>query len=231
LEHCSNCGKVLPEGALFCPDCGTAAVAVSVPLSGSTSSHFNAGMTATPVSQTTAPDAGRAYSPPWVQEKKRLTFTGRGFLLVVIAVLVVLLSGALIEAVNFGQGGASPQAINSPTTPFSGGQLYSAYASNQTQASADYTNKTLYIKDSLDFGVNRAFDGQYFSSVNAGTVILIWNDQTQVGQLSAGSVVLAKCSVQGLQAQQGTQQLYLQGCDLISVQTATTTYNVSSNNL
>jgi zinc-ribbon domain len=233
LQYCSNCGKALAEGALFCPGCGAIASAVSVPQPGATSSHFNSGVTATAQPLTTDPEAdGFAAPPPPRPEERKRTVTARGFLLVVIAVLVVLLAGATLEAANFGHVGGGPPAINSPSTPFSGGELYSAYAANQTQAAAAYNNKTLYIRDSLDLpGVNQAFDGQYFSSVDAGTVIMIWNGQTQVAQLSPGSVVLARCSVEGLHGPQGAEELYLQGCDLISVQTATSSFNVSSNNL
>ena len=106
-----------------------------------------------------------------------------------------------------------------------GQELYSAYATNQSQAMASYTNKTIYIQDSLDFGVIHDFGSdQYYSSVDSGAVVLIWSDPTQVGQLFAGDVVLARCSVEGLQTTQnfGTGiALYLQGCDLVSVQSTT----------
>jgi len=233
LSSCSNCGRELLSGALYCPDCGARALDLSIPQSGVSPSHFNAGMTATSQPQTTVTgdDAGFALPPsPSPEEKKGSGLTGRGKVMVVlIGVLVLLLVGATIESGIFGRGAGGGAAINSPSTPLTGGQLYAAYAANQSQAAASYTNKTLYIQDSLDFGVNRDFSGQYFSSVNSGTVILIWNNQAQVGQLFPGTVVLAKCSVEGLQASQGAGYLlYLQGCDLVSVQTQTATSSTIS---
>ena len=116
-----------------------------------------------------------------------------------------------------------------------GAQLYAAYSANQSQAAASYTNKTLYVRDSLDFGVNQDFSGQYLSSMNAGTVILIWSAQAQVWPALPGERDIAKCSVEGFQASQGGYLLYLQGCKyLVSVQTQTatsSTFNVPSNNL
>jgi len=195
-------------------------------------------MTATALPQTTvAPeDTGFALPPsPFPEEKKRSTMSGRGKLMVaIIGVLVLLLVGATFEAGILGVSAGGVPAINSPSTPLTGAQLYAAYSANQSQAAASYTNKTLYVRDSLDFGVNQDFSGQYFSSINAGTVILIWSTQAQVAQLYPGSVVLAKCSVEGFQASQGGYLLYLQGCNLVSVQTQTatsSTFNVPSNNL
>jgi hypothetical protein len=196
-------------------------------------------MTATSQPQTTvaSEDAGFGLPPsPLPEEKKRSILSGKGRLMIaIIAVLVVLLAGATFEAGILGAGAGGGPAINSPSTPLTGQQLYAAYSANQSSAAASYTNKTLYIRDSLDFGVNQDFTGQYFSAINSGTVILIWNTQAQVGQLSPGSVVLAKCSVEGLQASQGVGYLlYLQGCVLVSVQTQTATtssFSVSAANV
>jgi hypothetical protein len=238
LSACTNCGTELLTGALYCPNCGARAVDFSLPQTDVSPSHFNAGMTATAQPQTTAaPEVAGFASPPFPfpEEKKRSTLSGRGKLMVaIIGILVVLLVGATFEAGILGVSAGGSPAINSPSTALSGQQLYAAYSANQSQAAASYTNKTLYIRDSLDFGVNQDFSGQYFSSINSGTVILIWNTQAQVSQLYPGSVVLAKCSVQGLQASQGGYLLYLQGCNLVSVQTQTSTsstFSVPSNNL
>ena len=238
MSTCSNCGRELFTGALYCPSCGARAVDFSIPQTDVSPSHFNAGMTATALPQTTvAPeDTGFALPPsPFPEEKKRSTMSGRGKLMVaIIGVLVLLLVGATFEAGILGVSAGGVPAINSPSTPLTGAQLYAAYSANQSQAAASYTNKTLYVRDSLDFGVNQDFSGQYFSSINAGTVILIWSTQAQVAQLYPGSVVLAKCSVEGFQASQGGYLLYLQGCNLVSVQTQTatsSTFNVPSNNL
>jgi hypothetical protein len=127
-----------------------------------------------------------------------------------------------LEAGMLGSGGGGPP-VNSASTPLTGQQLYAAYGANRTQADASYTNKTIFIRDSLDFGVGVDRAGQYFSSVNSGSVVLIWSGQAQLGQLGAGETVLAKCSVQGTQpALGGGYVLYLQNCDLISVQAQTT---------
>lgn len=233
LSVCSNCGRELVPGALFCRDCGARVVDFSIPQSGVSPSHFNTGITSTYQPQTVvAPDdSGFAPPPlPFPEEKRRSSLSGKGKLMVaVIAVLIVLLVGATFEAGLLGPSAGSVPAINTPSTPLTGEQLYAAYATNQSQASTSYTNKTLYIRDTLDFGVNQDFTGQYFSSVNAGTVILIWSTQAQLGQLYPGSVVLAKCSVEGPQASQGVGYLlYLQRCNLVSVQTQTTTTSSQS---
>jgi hypothetical protein len=117
-----------------------------------------------------------------------------------------------------------------------GKQLYAAYAANQTQAVAAYTNRTLYIQDTLDNGVGRDVDtGQYYSSVDSGAVVLVWSATAQVDQLYAGASVLARCLVQGLQVSNGAGiALYLHGCDLIGVQSqsaTTSAQSVSSANL
>ena len=229
MTFCSNCGRELPEGALFCPDCGTSAVDFSVAQSDVSPSHFNSGMTATSPPQTTAQpeESGFALPPsPSPQERRRSSFAGRrGLMLAIIAILAVLLVGATFETGMLGSGVGSDPAVNSASTPLTGGQLYTAYAANESQAAASYTNKTVYIQDSLDFGVGRDYrTGQYYSSVDSGTVILFWSNPSQVAQLSAGATVLAKCSVEGVQfSPRAGYLLYLQGCDLVSVQSQATT--------
>jgi hypothetical protein len=189
-------------------------------------------MTATSQPQTTiaADDAGFALPPsPSPEEKKRSSFAGRrGLVLAIIVALAVLLVGATFEAGMLGSGAANSPAVNSASTPLTGQQLYAAYASNQSQADASYTNKTIYIQDSLDFGVRMDSAGHYFSSVNSESVILIWSDQAQVGHLSQGDLVLAKCSVAGTQPSRGGGYLLLQNCDLISVQSQRATTSVQS---
>src|SRR5438445_628891 len=63
----------------------------------------------------------------------------RRVLLVVIVALGVLLVGVTLETVFLGSGAGAP-AVNSPSNPLTGKQLFSAYAANQTQAVAAYTN-------------------------------------------------------------------------------------------
>jgi hypothetical protein len=169
-------------------------------------------------------DAGPALPSSPSREEGKRSGGGRGFVLVVIVALAVLLVGVTLETVLLGSGTGST-AVNSPSTPLTGKQLYSAYATNQTKAVAAYTNRTLYIKDTLDSGVGHDFGtGRYFSSIDSGTVVLVWSATAQLDQLYAGAVVLAKCSVEGLQVSNGAgTALYLQGCDLISVQSQTAT--------
>jgi hypothetical protein len=229
LTACSNCGRELPEGALFCPDCGTSAEGVSVAQSEMSPSHFNSGITATSPPLTTessvpAGDSGFAPPPPSSpEERKRSFFAGkRGLMLGIIAILAVLLVGSTFETGMLGSGAAP--AVNSASNPLTGGELYAAYAANEAQATASYTNKTVYIQDSLDSGVGMDYNnGQYYSSVDSGNVILFWSSQSQLGQLSAGSTVLAKCSVNGEQFSQGGYFLILEGCALVSVQSQTST--------
>ncbi len=236
MSSCPNCGRELPQGALFCPDCGARAADYSVSQYDVSPSHFNSGVTATSQPQTTvaADDSGFALPPPPPsEEKRRSSFAGRrGLALAVIVALAVLLVGVTLEAGVLGSG-ASP-AVNSASTPLTGQELYAAYAANQTQADASYANKTIYIQDSLDFGVGMDPAGHHFSSINSGSGILVWSDQARVGQLSQGDVVLAKCSVAGTQPSPGGSGyvLYLQNCDLISVQSqATSSVSVSVANL
>jgi hypothetical protein len=195
-------------------------------------SHFNTGMTVTSPPQTTNPvappeDAGFALPPspapspsPYPEEKKRSSLTGRrGFVLAIIAILAVLLVGTTFESGMLGSVGAP--AVNSANNPFTGGQLYTAYAANQ----ASYANKTVYIKDSLDFGVSRDFsNGLYYSSVDSGNVILFWSGEPQLGQLNAGTTVLAKCSVDGEEFSPGAGNLLiLENCGVVSVQSQSQT--------
>ncbi len=226
MTACSNCGRDLPEGALFCPGCGASAVDFSVAQSSISPSHFNSGMTATSQPQITEPtasaqEAGFALPPsPSPEEKRRSSFSGRrGLVLAIIAILAVLLVGTTFESGMLGSGAAP--AVNSASNPFTGGQLYAAYAADQ----GSYANKTVYIQDSLDFGVSMDFStGQFYSSVDSGNVILFWSSQSQLNQLSAGSTVLAKCSVDGEQFSPGAGNLLiLQNCALVNAQSQTST--------
>ncbi len=225
MSPCSNCGRELPFGALYCPDCGARAVDYAVSRSDVSPSHFNTGITATSQPQTTvaADDAGLPAPPPPSPERKRSSFAGRRSLtLTIVVALAVLLVGVAFEAGMLGSGGAASPAVNSASDPLTGQQLYGAYKTNQSHAEASYTNKTIYIQDSLDFGVGLDSAGHYFSSIDSGSVILIWRDQAQIGRLSQGEVVLAKCSVAGTQTLRGTGYvLYLQDCDLVRVQSGT----------
>jgi hypothetical protein len=187
-------------------------------------------MTATSDPYTTIPAEGTGLPPPPPGEPKRPSGR-RGVVLVVIAALVVLLAGVTFET-GMLSSGTGTGALNTPDTPLSGEQLYSAFATNQSQAISSYANKTLYIQDALDFGVGHDIgNDQYYSSVASGSVVLIWGNPSQVGQLYAGAVVLAKCSVEGLQTSQGGGSgiaLYLQGCDLIGVHARTATSTAAS---
>jgi len=226
----------MPQEALYCAECGARAADFTVAQSDFSPSHLNSGVTSTSQPFATVPleEAGPALSSPSPDEAKRKAGR-RGVVLVVIVALAVLLVGVTLETVFLGSGAGTP-AVNSLSNPMTGRQLYSAYATNQTQAVAAYTNRTLYIQDTLDNGVGHDFDtGQYYSSVDSGTVVLLWSATAPVDQLYAGATVLARCSVEGLQVSNGVgAALYLQGCDLISVQpqTATTsTVSVSTANL
>jgi hypothetical protein len=239
LTACSNCGRELPGGALFCPGCGTSAVDFSVARTDISPSHFNSGITATSPPLTTEPgspsgDPGLAPPPPSPSpdERKPSFFAGRKRpILAIIAVLAVLLVGATLDTGMLGSGPAT--AVNSASTPLTGGELYAAYAANQSQATVSYTNKTVYIQDSLDFGVGLDQNtGQYYSSVDSGNVLLFWSSPSQLGQLSAGSMVLARCSVDGEQSSPGAGYvLVLEDCALVSVQSqAASSFSVSVNN-
>jgi len=235
LTACSNCGREVPEGALFCPGCGASAVAFSVAQTDISPSHFNSGMTATPPPLTigqAAPAEDSGFIPPYAPEERKSFFARRrGLVLAVIAILAVLLVGTTFETGMLGLP-AGP-AVNSANTPLTGGQLYAAFEANQSQATASYANKTVYIQDSLDFGVGLDQNtGQYFSSVDSGNVLLFWSSPSQVARLSAGSMVLAKCSVDGEQSSPGAGYvLVLKDCALVSVQSrAATSATVSVNN-
>jgi hypothetical protein len=237
LTACSKCGRELPEGALFCPDCGASAVDYSVAQPGVSPSHFNSVMTTTSSPQLTteppapADDPGFPQSAPSFPEEKKRSGR-RGLMLAIIAILAILLVATTFETGMFGSTAAP--VVNSASTPLTGEQLYTAYQSNQSQADASYTNKTVYIQDSLDFGVGRDYStGQYYSSVDSGNVILFWNGQSQLSQLFAGTTVLAKCSVDGVQFSPGSGYLLiLEDCALVSVQSQTSSSaNVSAANL
>ncbi len=222
MPFCSNCGREMPQEALYCPECGERATDFTVAQSDMSPSHFNSGMTATSQPYTTVPteDSGFPLSSPPPDSGKRRSGR-RGYVLLVIAALAVLLVGVTFET-GMLNSGAGTAAVNTPSTPLTGQQLYSAYSANQSLAITSYTNKTLYIQDALDFGVVHDFgSNEYYSDVASGSVVLIWSNPSQVGQLFAGAIVLAKCSVEGLQTSQSAGNgiaLYLQGCDLISVQ-------------
>ena len=238
MTACSNCGRELPEGALFCPDCGTSALDFSVARTDISPSHFNSGITATSPPLTTEPgspsgDTGLAPPPSPSQDERKPSFFARRRrpVLAIIAILAVLLVGTTFETGMLGSGAAP--AVNSASTPLTGGQLYEAYAANQSQATVSYTNKTVYIQDSLDFGVGLDQNtGQYYSSVDSGNVLLFWSSPSQLGQLSAGSMVLARCSVGGEQSSADAGYvLVLEDCALVSVQSQTaSSFSVSVNN-
>ena len=239
MTACSNCGRELPEGALFCPGCGASAVDFSVSRTDISPSHFNSGMTATSPPVTTepgSPSGDPGLAPPLSSsspdERKPSFFARRRrLILAIIAILAVLLVGTTFETGMLGSGAAP--AVNSASTPLTGGQLYEAYAANQSQATVSYTNKTVYIQDSLDFGVGLDQNtGQYYSSVDSGNVLLFWTSPSQLGQLSAGSMVLARCSVNGEQSSPGAGYvLVLKDCALVSVQSqAASSFSVSVNN-
>jgi len=153
----------------------------------------------------------------------------RGVVVGVIVILVVLLIGTTFES-GLVNAGSSSTAINSASDPYTGQQIYSAYSANGAQAASQYTNKTVFIRDTLDFGVSIDLrSGEYFSTVNQGTVVLIWNTPSQVQALPAGTTVLAKCSVVGPVNERGvgTIFVYLQNCNLVKVESqsqSTTTY-------
>lgn len=146
-------------------------------------------------------------------------------MLTVIIALAVLLVGVTFEAGLLGNGAAASPAVNSASTPLSGQQLYTAYGANPAQADAEYNNKTVFIQDRLDFGVEIDPTGGYFSTINSGSVILVWSYQSQVSQLSQGETVLARCQVVGPQpfVGGGGYFLYLENCDLISTPSGTST--------
>ena len=165
--------------------------------------------------------------PHYPEEKKRYFLGGRKLLaLLMVFVLVIFAVGAAVNNVATPtQVPGSGPPVNSASTPVSGAKLYQAYTTNQSQADSSYTNRTVYIQDSLDYGVVMdAGSGLSYSSVNSGSVVLIWSDQSQPGALSSGSLVLAECLVDGLHLSQGAGYLvYLENCSLVSVQAPTTT--------
>jgi hypothetical protein len=175
----------------------------------------------------TSDEPGFAMPPPFSPEEKSRSssfWRSRGIVLTVIIVLVVLLVGVTFEAGLLDNGAASSPAVNSASTPLSGQQLYMAYETNLAQADAQYNNKTVYIQDRLDFGVAVDPTGAYFSTINSGSIILVWGYQSQVSQLSQGETVLAKCQVVGPQPSAGGGYfLYLENCDLISTPSGTST--------
>lgn len=160
--------------------------------------------------------------------------------MVVVIVLLMLVAGAAFIFLDRG-GGPSGETmvvmtssgqgpINSPTTPLTGQQLLSAYMANQTQADSTYANKSVYIQDTVDqIGVDPN-TGEFISSVNLGTVVLFWSDQSQAVQVFHGDQILAECSIQGItdQSESGNTLLYLDDCTLISSSAAASTTTTSS---
>jgi hypothetical protein len=237
LTACPNCSRELPEDALYCPECGTRTVGYSVIAPDLSPSHFNSGMTATSMPQSSPPpapsqdDAG--YSPPWTPPIEKRPTTRRRLIVLVIGLLAVLLVVSTFEAGLLGPiSGPPSQVVHSASNPLTGEQLYSAYTSNETQATASYTNKTVYIQDSLDFGVGRdVLTGQYYSTVDSGTVYLYWSSQSQLSQLGQGTDVLAKCTVEGVGFSAGQGYVIgLQNCNLISIRSQASGVSVSANN-
>ncbi len=80
----------------------------------------------------------------------------------------------------------------------------------------------------MDYGT-----GQYYSYVDAGNVVLYWSTQSQLGQLSVGYTVLAKCSVSGERLSPVSGYLLiLEDCVLVSAQSQTTSSaSISMNNV
>lgn len=139
-------------------------------------------------------------------------------MVLVVALILVLAtsSGYLAKKTT-----SSVVAVNSPSTPFSGAQLFEAYVSNESQADATYTQKLVYIQDVIDPGqpasVNDPNTGEYFSTVNFGTVVLYWSHQSQALQISPLQKILAECNVEGMRMSlSGIYLLYLTGCQLVA---------------
>jgi hypothetical protein len=219
---CSRCGRALPEGALFCPDCGA-----PTPTFGQANlspSHFNTGMTSTAPTSTTSssppPPAEEPVfaSPPFPDHGKPPRSRRRGLLIAVIIVLAFLLVATTLEAGLLGglagPAGPTAPAINSASSPMTGAQLFASYSDSDA-------NKTVYIQDSLYSGLELAIGagGRYASSIDSGMVVLFWDGQANVGQLSTGETVLAKCSIQGAEdSPEGQMALvFLQDCQLLKV--------------
>jgi hypothetical protein len=107
--------------------------------------------------------------------------------------------------------------INSPSTPVTGDQLFSAYIANKTLADAAYTQKDVYIQDVIDPGdegvVNDPNIGQYYSTVDFGAVVMYWSHQSQALQISPLEKILAQCRVNGMGISvSGDYLLYLMDC-------------------
>lgn len=223
MTFCASCGAELPEGAVFCPECGVRALDYTTMPTDVSPSHFNTLVTSTAPQEgpPSSPTDEAGYPAPWSPPAEKKSHQGRRRLaLAAIAVLAVLFVGVSLEPGFLGNGpvGTSSPPVNSASDPLTGGQLYSAYSANLSQAAASYTNKTVYIQDTLDFGVGQDLNtGQFYSTVDSGAVILLWSSQSQsqLGSLLPGSTVLARCSVQGFGP---GSQVFLRNCDLISVQ-------------
>jgi hypothetical protein len=234
LTACPSCGRELPLGALFCPDCGVPTA--NFGQATLTPSHFNSGTTSTSPLQAQA-GGGFAYQPPARPDEVRRPSHGarRAVALAIIAVLAFLLVATTFEGGLLSSGGPlAGAAINSASDPMTGEQLSSAYFSGGSQAA--YANKTVYVQDSLDSGVLQSPGGQPYSSIASQTVFLFWSSQAQswFGQLIPGAVVLARCAIQGPAQNVASlsPSVVLTACAVISVnsQASTGSATVSENN-
>ena len=103
MSVCPNCGRDLPEGGLYCPDCGATAVDLSVAQPDLSTSYFNSGITATSQPQVTEPaapaqDSGFVPPSPSPEEKRSSSTGKRGLMIAIIAILAVLLVGTAFES-------------------------------------------------------------------------------------------------------------------------------------
>jgi hypothetical protein len=133
----------------------------------------------------------------------------------VLVLLVLVVVGASVG--NLAGKSSSSSAVNSPSTPLSGEQLFAAFSSNETLADATYATKNVYVQDVIDPGevgsMNDPNMGQYFSTIDFGTVVLYWSHQSQALQVLPGEKVLAQCNVKGMEmSMSGDYLLYLMNC-------------------
>lgn len=149
----------------------------------------------------------------------------RGTRTITIAIAIVAVLVLVVVASSSGhlanRTSSSVAVVNSPGTPFSGEQLFAAYTSNESLADATYTQKLVYIQDVIDPGqpasVNDPETGEYYSTVNFGTVVLYWSQQSQALQISPLQKILAQCNVEGMKMSvSGFYLLYLTGCQLVT---------------
>ena len=160
-----------------------------------------------------------ADSPPSTQSNPSRRKAHEKRNLLVASVLIVLL--LVIAIASLGNPGnkssSSATTINSPAKPVSGEELFNAYALNQTQADATYTQKVVYIQDTIDPGepavVSDPNAGQYYSTIYLGRIVMYWSDQSQALQITPGQEFLARCTVGGMElSQEGFDLLYLINC-------------------